>query len=259
MPRPVPLNGGTVQQTDPHTILEAHARSRYARGADDIESLFEELVEHSRGLDLDVPEGGLGLIAARVVIEEEAYDMVRLGFCDREEIVDDLAEMAEEALVLVDFELVEGEIERIVDRLWEARHKEQEGGPEATDNDKLEKAFAHLNEAGIVARENFACCQTCSVTEIGGEVPDGVPPDGFVFYHQQDTENAVTDGELWLSYGTFASELAPAEMVEVGERVVAALNTQGLRTKWDGSHTSRITVRLTGSFAFPPLSNTAWV
>jgi hypothetical protein len=109
---------------------------------------------------------------------------------------------------------------------------------------KLEKAFAHLNEAGIVARENFTCGQTCGVTEIGGEVPDGVTPDGFVFYHQQDTESAVTDGGLWLSYGTFTSEPDPVKAVEVGDCVAAALSAQGLRMKWDGFHTSRIMVRL---------------
>ncbi|MEU0568516.1 hypothetical protein ABZ297_24470 [Nonomuraea sp. NPDC005983] len=180
-----------------------------------------------------------------MVIEEEAYDLVRSDFGGRDDIVEDLAEMAEEALIMVDFELGEGEIERIVDQVWAAWQKEQESRPEVTDNERLEKAFAYLNKAGIVARENFTCCQTCGVAEIGGEVPDGVSRDGFVFYHQQDTENAVTDGELRLSYGTFTSDSDPVKAVEVGERVMAALNAQGLRTKWDGSHRSRITVRLT--------------
>ena len=44
--------------------------------------------------------------------------------------------------------------------------------PERTDSDRLTDAFRALDQAGIVAREDFACCQNCGVAEI---VAAGVP------------------------------------------------------------------------------------
>ncbi|MFA1549406.1 DUF6891 domain-containing protein, partial [Actinomadura chokoriensis] len=84
--------------------------------------------------------------------------------------------------------------------------------------------------------------QSCGVTEIAGQIPEGSVMDGYVFFHEQDTESVLFDDELLLSYGTFGSESETQKVVEVGERVVAALQAEGLRTEWEGSPAERITV-----------------
>ncbi|MEE6260694.1 DUF6891 domain-containing protein [Plantactinospora sonchi] len=113
--------------------------------------------------------------------------------------------------------------------------------PEVTDNDRLTLAFRALDIAGIVARENFACCQNCGLGEIGDEVADGDQPRGYTFYHQQDAERGAEGAGLYLGYGLFNQPPS----VEIGEEVAAALRDHDVPVKWDGSTGSRIFVPLT--------------
>ncbi|MFI6372066.1 DUF6891 domain-containing protein [Streptomyces sp. NPDC050546] len=120
----------------------------------------------------------------------------------------------------------------IVERLWLERVDEQESWSEPTDPDRLERAFAALDRAGIVAREDFTCCRGCGMAEIGAEA-DGKPGvRGFVFFHHQGTRGAAEGHGLSLYYGGFdgAEETTKA----VGHEVVAALAAAGLSTQWDG-------------------------
>ncbi|MEV0729550.1 hypothetical protein [Polymorphospora sp. NPDC050346] len=113
--------------------------------------------------------------------------------------------------------------------------------PARTDSDRLTDAFRALDLAGIVAREDFACCQSCGNSEIGGEVGKGTPARGFVFYHGQDAERAAQGGTLWLAYGSFDKQIGAAQ---VGEEVVAALRGEDLEVDWNGDAAQRIHVRL---------------
>ena len=112
--------------------------------------------------------------------------------------------------------------------------------PERTDSDRLSNAFRNLDASGIVAREDFTCCQNCGTTEIGGEVVDVEACRGYVFYHGQDADRAVAGGGIWLSYGLFERETTP----EIGEEVCAALRAEGFEVDWDGSPDKRIRVPL---------------
>jgi hypothetical protein len=113
--------------------------------------------------------------------------------------------------------------------------------PERTDSDRLIDAFRILDAARIVAREDFACCQSCGSAEIGGEVLDEDEPRGYVFYHGQDADHAATGGGLWLSYGSFEQP----DPTAVGEEIAEVLRAQGLPVEWDGSPARRIHVPLT--------------
>ncbi|MCO8269836.1 hypothetical protein M1L60_04425 [Actinoplanes sp. TRM 88003] len=117
---------------------------------------------------------------------------------------------------------------------------EQASWPSRTDNDRLTDAFRALDTAGIVARQDFACCQNCGVAEIGDEVRPELPARGYVFYHHQDAERAVEGGGVYLCYGSF--EGAPA--ATVGEEVAVALRAEGLSVNWGGSAGQRIHVPL---------------
>lgn len=117
---------------------------------------------------------------------------------------------------------------------------------DTTDCDRLDAAFAALEEQGVVARQNFTCCGTCGATEIWDEIEaaqeEGVAVEGYAFFHMQDTESAVEGHGLYLNYG--ACEQGEETAVAMGHRIVAALEAQGLTTGWDGRLEQRISVSL---------------
>ncbi|WP_306367758.1 hypothetical protein [Nocardiopsis sp. CC223A] len=111
------------------------------------------------------------------------------------------------------------------------------GGP--TDAERLTEALYALEEHGIVAREDFACCQRCGLLEIRDEgLDDGSDPRGYVFYHEQDTG----DDPLHLTFDT-PDDSDEARTVLGGE-VVGVLLDHGLSVEWNGDPDLRIKVRM---------------
>jgi hypothetical protein len=153
-------------------------------------------------------------------------------------------------------EIVEGIIERFADEAEEdevrplatrataealAAHLAAQAQWRApTDNDRLDRAFAALEATGIVARQNFTCCQTCGHGEIFDEF-GGRRVRGYVFYHMQDTEAAVAGLGLSLAYGAASKEEDP---VAIGHAIVDALRRERLSVEWDGSLERRISVAM---------------
>lgn len=123
------------------------------------------------------------------------------------------------------------QVQPVVDRLWSRRVEEQRSWTGTTDPERLTTAFAALDDAGVTAREYFACCRSCGLAEIhSAGSPDA---RGFVFFHTQAAE-ALADGHgTALYYGGF--ECTPEESAAIGREVVAALTEAGLDTEWDGS------------------------
>lgn len=162
------------------------------------------------------------------------------GFDTRDEIIGGAVGLLDDD---DDDETLLAMIERITDEWLYAHYEAQAYWDQPTDCDKLDDAFARLEARGIVARQNFACCQTCGHFEIWGEI-DKMPRDidGYVFYHMQDTESACEIGELYLAYGSV--ERSDAAAVEIGWRVAVALRAAGLNVRWSGSLQQRI--RVTG-------------
>lgn len=168
---------------------------------------------------------------------------VAAGFSDSGEIVEAAGDVFEGQL---ERELVQAEAERMLPGLLAAHAREEATWPATTDNDRLEAAFAELEEGGILCRENFSCCNTCGSAEIWAEVDDAnaVIPHvrGWIFYHMQDTESAVEGGGIYLSYGAVAdTEDAP---LAIAREVVSTLERHGLRVDWNGEVTRRIMVEL---------------
>ncbi|MFJ4415061.1 DUF6891 domain-containing protein [Streptomyces sp. NPDC088925] len=151
-----------------------------------------------------------------------------------------LAELAEEYFVADDRRPVTAAQARaLVDRLWRERLAEQEAWHGETDPERLTRAFTALDAAGVVAREDFTCCRSCGMGEIGAEAGPG-GARGFVFFHEQCTDGAVNGGGLRLYYGGFDDE--ERTTAAIGREVVAALAAAGLRTTWDGSPARAIEV-----------------
>lgn len=141
-------------------------------------------------------------------------------------------------------EVVENEVNTIaalvVTKALEECLKEQSTWVGMTDCDKLTNAFEELSENGIVAKENFTCCQTCGSYEISEYAVKG--DYGYVFYHQQDTERAVEGDGVYLSYGNLGLAKKPFE--EITDQIVKTIEKHGLKVDWNGTSNTRMLVNL---------------
>ncbi|WP_072396660.1 hypothetical protein [Hyphomicrobium sp. CS1GBMeth3] len=159
-----------------------------------------------------------------------------------EEAVEHLLEENEDA----DPTAVERVCETEIDKIFAAHLAAQATWPQVTDCDRLDRAFDALNGSGIVARQDFTCCQNCGLAEIGDEIQAavnaGFDVSGFTFYHAQDTDRATEGHGLYLTYGHVDGD--EANSVAIGRTIVAALREAGLETDWDGTIRQRIGVRL---------------
>jgi hypothetical protein len=168
---------------------------------------------------------------------ENARLLIECGYLDRYEVADAVIDMQE------DFgggdgpePLVFPQAERIVDPLWRERLAEQATWPECTDVDALEVAFEGLEDLGIVAREDYACCARCGHSEIRGELDED--SRGYVFFHGQSTQGAVEGGLLYLYFGA----AKPHRVEDVAQDVVDRLRAEGLAAQWNGEANSAILV-----------------
>jgi hypothetical protein len=172
---------------------------------------------------------------AEIAVRELVVREVSAGFSSDSEIVDDAMEM-------VGDEHPGHDLRRVVRRIVAEEAKRHAGDvatwPEVTDCDRLDRAFAALESSGIVARQNFTCCQTCGVAEIGDELRRG--SRGYAFFHQQDTAAAVGGGGLFLAFAATAE--SESAQLAIGSEVVAALTAAGLSPQWNGDAAQRIAV-----------------
>lgn len=105
----------------------------------------------------------------------------------------------------------------------------------------LSKAFQEMRKNGLVAKQNFTCCQSCGSSE-GWEEVKKEGKLGLVFYTHQDKENKKK-GYLYLSYSGW-DEAGRRGTKEVGESIVRILLEYGLGVEWNGSIDTRIKVLL---------------
>ena len=171
-----------------------------------------------------------------------AANSVAAGFSSEAEIVESATEISnDEYPGKVD----EFTIRRIVKEDLRRHALEAESWEAVTDCDRLDSAFDALEESGIVARQNFACCQNCGHAEIWDEVEQlSSKRDirGYTFFHMQDTESAVEGHGLCLAYG--ATTDSDDEAVQIGHEVTRALRSAGLHPQWDGQLSKRISLPL---------------
>jgi hypothetical protein len=127
-------------------------------------------------------------------------------------------------------------IKRLTAEALTAHHCEQAGWGPTTDCDRLDRAFAALNAQGIVARQEFSCCNNCGFTEIWDEVEEAEKHglvQGYVFYHLQATERAITDGQLLMAYGSVEDDIGALR--RVANKVGEELSRAGLNASWGGT------------------------
>ena len=71
--------------------------------------------------------------------------------------------------------------------------------PKMQKNSNLNRAFAALEEEGVIARQNFTCCGTCASAEIWDEIDDSREWKGYIYFHQQDAEASLRAAEPTLA------------------------------------------------------------
>jgi len=169
--------------------------------------------------------------------------MVRGGFAPRDEIwlvIDDICEQGEDPDTLRVYASAELEL------LWKEQRALEATWSGSTDCERLDKAFADLEDRGIICRQDFTCCGNCGVAEIGAELNEaeqrGTHVRGYAFYHQQDTEAAIGGHGVFLNYGAEKEGEAPA--LAIAREIVTTLKHHGLEPVWNGSIGQRIHVPL---------------
>lgn len=168
------------------------------------------------------------------------------GFDSEEDILEDALECFEDEFG--ESKELTSLVNQLVGELMASHLADERTWSSETDCDRLDKAFNEMEANGIVARQNFTCCQTCGHAEIWEEVDQvrqdmeqaeqPVAPSGYVFYHMQDTEMAVEDGTLYLAFG--ATENADDAAIRVAQQISEILRKNGLKVNWNGSLDKRI-------------------
>lgn len=132
--------------------------------------------------------------------------------------------------------------------------------PEKQKNSNLNRAFAALEEEGVIARQNFTCCGTCASSEIWDEIDDSREWKGYVYFHQQDTESLAESGGTYVGFGSFLAypkdenewkalnEAQKEEIRALHEKlsvelmtdiIIPVLQKHSLTVKWNGSFNTR--------------------
>ena len=229
---------------------------------------IDKLLGRDKGAESGAPETAEGPVGDEELLGD-ARELIRSGFLDR----DDLAEWVAGGR---DLDEADPRALRAATQAWDERLAEQAGWAGESDYDRLDAAFADLAAAGVVARMNFTCCNTCGTTEIDDErTPDPDAAEGaypfqewaYAFFHSQDAERlADTPADLYLTYSSFrpAPDIDPELMARaragdedarkqvvshtdatVGRIVVDALTARGLTPVWSGDPAQRIAVPIT--------------
>jgi hypothetical protein len=166
-------------------------------------------------------------------IREFIAHRVREGFESAHEIIENAQNLAYEKYGRDD---LLPEIRRLTAEALAVHQAEQAGWGPTTDCDRLDSAFAALNTQGIVARQDFSCCNNCGFTEIWDEVEKEEKDhavEGYVFYHLQCTERAIKTGQLLMAYGCVEED--PQAFLGVANKIVAELRKAGLKASWGGT------------------------
>lgn len=175
-------------------------------------------------------------------VQDHIELQVKVGYDSREQIIASAEVMFEDAIE--DRQELRRLAARLTDSALAAHFSAQRTWSHETDCDKLDEAFAELDRNGIVARQNWTCCQTCGHTEIAYELGRTAVHRrvrGYVFFHQQDSEHVAHEDNLYLAYGSLNG--GDDEAVAVAREVAATLRRYGLTIEWNGLIQKRICIR----------------
>jgi hypothetical protein len=137
------------------------------------------------------------------------------------------------------------------EHLWEARTTELGSTKKAMVNKtKINKAFRLMRKAGLIAKQNYWCCQGCAGCAITNEAVQlltaGKTVKGCCFYHKQDEDDRKEGYDFHLAYGTMQSSSLGqigTSNEEIGQIVAQCLREAEVPYEWDGKGNTRIMVK----------------
>ncbi|MBK9258699.1 MAG: hypothetical protein IPM54_02560 [Polyangiaceae bacterium] len=134
---------------------------------------------------------------------------------------------------------IAGKLRGYAAKLWNQAEFEEKSWRGVSTNDRIDKAFEFLEQAGIFAAQDYWCCSSCGHSA-AAEAMTERKTRGYVFYHQQDTERGVEGEGLMLAYGSYEGE--DEKTVAIAREICAALDRFGVPHEWNGSPMTRIFV-----------------
>jgi len=114
--------------------------------------------------------------------------------------------------------------------------------PEVTDCDRLDRAFAELEQHGIVALQNAGYTMSDGLDDVAdARTERGLDHcTGYCFFHEQDLERALVGDGLMLAFGTFTPD--ESHRNQVAQRIRSVLQQHGFVAEWSGDPMQRIRV-----------------
>lgn len=113
-----------------------------------------------------------------------------------------------------------------------------------TECDHLDAAFAEIDRLGILARQNYEQTLTSGCAAIQAEADQERARRvviGYVFYHEQDTDSAVSwNSGPALAWGAFSDD--DNSWRQVARTIVEVLERHGIKSNWREDANSRIMV-----------------
>lgn len=185
-------------------------------------------------------------------LREALWRQVLLGRTDPELMLDVLQD------VLPEWEVAPDEAREAFAAVIRARSEQQASWTPEQASTNLERAFAELEQIGVVARAHYSCCGTCAAAEIVDEIDDSRAWPGYLVSHQQDTESLIDDRATYVGYGVFLWEhVTEAEWERLDEmarddlyarlvrslmnnEVFPVLRRHGIVVTWNGDLAHRI-------------------
>lgn len=167
--------------------------------------------------------------------------LVRGGFEPRERIIEIITEEMYEP-----GEFDEPEVRAAVDAALAAHDQDKTTWPAVTDCDRLDQVFSALSAKGIIALQYAGHSQSdgiSDVTEAWHSRPDHAGVQGYCFYHGQDLERAVEDGELHLAFGPMDGIEQQTGEPRIGALIADELRRAGFSIEWNGTSDQRICVQ----------------
>lgn len=132
-------------------------------------------------------------------------------------------------------------IEETVEKQADEKRQAEASWSEETDWDRLDAVFEGLDEGQILALHNTGTTQSDGMSDVGDILKqlaaEGYAYRGWAFYHEQDVHRAMTDGVLWLAFGSQEGDSKP-----VADAIVAALGEAGFTATWAGTTDQRIEI-----------------
>jgi hypothetical protein len=174
----------------------------------------------------------------RAQATDDIIALVLSGFYDTDDILEIIA--ADDNFTPADAAWTR----KVITRAQRQEQAEERTWPRVTDCYRLDRAFIALDQAGIIALHNAGVVSTDTVMHVahayarrGGPSSDII---GWCCYTFSSVEVAIGGGGLGLGFGAIDGDRAGG--TEIGHRIVAELERQGLTTIWDGNVEHRIAI-----------------